>query len=55
MASGKPDPHLCDFLETHFLNEQVEAIKDLSDLISKMKRAGPGLGENIVDKEISVE
>uniref|UniRef100_A0A8C8M7Z6 Ferritin n=1 Tax=Oncorhynchus tshawytscha TaxID=74940 RepID=A0A8C8M7Z6_ONCTS len=25
IASDKVDPHLCDFLETHYLNEQVEA------------------------------
>uniref|UniRef100_A0A8C8D7S4 Ferritin n=1 Tax=Oncorhynchus tshawytscha TaxID=74940 RepID=A0A8C8D7S4_ONCTS len=31
IASDKVDPHLCDFLETHYLNEQVEAIKKLGD------------------------
>merc|ERR1711953_1400251 len=38
VSSGKPDPHLCDFLETHFLSEQVDAIKELGDWVSKMKR-----------------
>ncbi len=53
VASTRSDPHLCDFLETHFLTEQVEAIKELGDWVSKMKRAGPGLGEHIIDKEIN--
>jgi len=52
-ADGHVDPHLCDYLESEFLNEQVEAIKELSDLLTKMKRAGPGLGEHIIDKELS--
>ncbi|XDA73718.1 hypothetical protein R6Z07F_003937 [Ovis aries] len=29
LATEKNDPHLCDFIETHYLNEQVEAIKEL--------------------------
>ena len=53
LAGEKGDAHLCDFLESKFLDEQVEAIKKVSDLITKLKRAGPGLGEHIIDKEIS--
>ena len=52
IASNRGDPHLCDFLETHYLDEQVQAIKELSDWITKIKRAGDGLGIHIVDKEI---
>uniref|UniRef100_A0A2K6RS39 Ferritin n=1 Tax=Rhinopithecus roxellana TaxID=61622 RepID=A0A2K6RS39_RHIRO len=29
LATDKNDPHLCDFIETHYLNEQVKAIKEL--------------------------
>jgi ferritin heavy chain len=48
------DAHLSDFLESKFLNEQVEAIKKLGDLITKLKRAGPtGLGEYLFDKDLS--
>merc|ERR1712056_31551 len=43
------DPHLCDFLETHYLDEQVKAVKELSDLLTKMKRAGEGVGIHIID------
>jgi ferritin heavy chain len=46
------DPHLCDFLETHFLEEQVKAIKELSDMLTQMKRAGEGLGLHIIDREL---
>jgi len=52
VAGEKGDAHLCDFLESEFLNEQVESIKKVSDLITRLKRAGPGLGEIIIDKEL---
>ncbi|CAB1430593.1 unnamed protein product [Pleuronectes platessa] len=38
LAAQHNDPHLCDFLETHYLNEQVEAIKKLGDHISNLTR-----------------
>ena len=46
------DAHLCDFIEETFLDEQVEAIKEISSWITKMKRAGPGLGYHMIDLEI---
>ena len=46
------DAHLCDFIESEFLDEQVNGIKELSDWITKMKRAGPGLGYHLIDQEI---
>merc|ERR1712122_62426 len=46
------DIHLCDFLESEYLSEQVEGIKAVGDLITKMKRAGDGLGLHIIDKEM---
>merc|ERR1711994_905367 len=46
------DIHLCDFLESEYLSEQVEGIKAVGDLIAKMKRAGDGLGLHIIDKEM---
>ena len=40
-----------DFLEDHFLKEQVDSIHEISTLISELKRAGPpGLGEYLWDK-----
>ncbi|KAK5907984.1 hypothetical protein CgunFtcFv8_016080 [Champsocephalus gunnari] len=38
LASDHADPHMCDFLETHFLNEQVECIKKLGDFIANLSR-----------------
>jgi ferritin heavy chain len=53
VAGDKGNAHLCDYLESEFLNEQVESIKKVSDVITKLKRAGPGLSEHIIDKELS--
>lgn len=52
LATSKEDPNLTDFLEGEYLEEQVEAIKELGDLITKCKRAGDGLGEYIFDKDL---
>merc|ERR1712111_82873 len=52
IAGDKGDSHLCDFLESEYLGEQVEGIKAIGDLITKMKRAGDGLGLHLIDKEM---
>ena len=53
LATSKADPHLTNFLEEEFLDEQVESIRKLADYITKLKRAGPvGLGEYIFDKDL---
>jgi ferritin heavy chain len=53
LASTHSDAHLTNFLEGDFLEEQVEAIKELADMITRLNRAGPtGLGEHIFDKEL---
>merc|ERR1711892_64685 len=51
-SDGKGDAHLCDYIEAEFLGEQVEGIKEIGDMITKIKRAGEGLGLHIMDKEI---
>lgn len=51
MASSNDDDSLCDFLEGNFLSEQVDSIKEISDYITNLKRAGGGLGEFMFDKE----
>jgi len=45
VADKNNDPQMGDFLEGNFLKEQVEAIKHLGDLITRMKRAGDGIGK----------
>ena len=52
VGDEKKDANLCDFLEGHYLQEQVDAIKEYSDLVTKLKRAGDGLGTHILDKEL---
>ncbi|XP_072444412.1 ferritin heavy chain, oocyte isoform-like [Chiloscyllium punctatum] len=61
LSSGHTDPHLCDFLERHYLDEQVKMIKKLGDHIPNLKRLGApenGLGEDCedaVNKQINLE
>lgn len=42
---------MCDFLEGHFLKEQVKSIQEIGGFITNLKRVGPGLGEYTFDKE----
>lgn len=51
VATAHNDPQMTDFLEEHFLEEQVESIKELSTYVTNLKRVGPGLGEYTFDKE----
>ncbi|XP_072860657.1 ferritin heavy chain A [Pogona vitticeps] len=53
LASDQGDPHLCDFLESHYLDEQVKSIKLLGDYVTNLRRLGAaqgGLGEYLFDK-----
>merc|ERR1712168_1248225 len=52
VGSSKNDTHMCKLIEDDYLSEQVEATKQLGDMITRLKRAGPGLGEYIFDKEL---
>ncbi|KAK9701200.1 hypothetical protein K7432_011816 [Basidiobolus ranarum] len=40
ISTEQGDPQLCDFLEGHFLTEQVEAIKKISDMLTQLNRVG---------------
>ncbi|XP_067405916.1 ferritin heavy chain A-like [Emydura macquarii macquarii] len=53
VATEQNDPHLCDFLESCYLEEQVKAIKQLGDHLTNLKRLGVpqnGMGEYLFDK-----
>ncbi|XP_077424447.1 ferritin, heavy polypeptide 1b [Vanacampus margaritifer] len=53
MATQHSDPHLCDFIETHYLDEQVKSIKQLADWISNLRLMGApenGMAEYLFDK-----
>jgi len=62
------DPHLQDFIEENYLGEQVDANKELADLLTKLERTTKhmnmdgsskymcdGLGLHIIDKEIAAK
>ncbi|GFO28273.1 ferritin [Plakobranchus ocellatus] len=51
LCSSHEDAQMADFIESEFLEEQVEAIKEIGDHLTNLKRVGPGLGEYIFDKE----
>ncbi|KFO21375.1 Ferritin light chain [Fukomys damarensis] len=47
------EPHLCDFLEIHFLDKEVKFIKKIGDHLTKVCRlVGPqaGLGEYLLER-----
>uniref|UniRef100_A0A673UCC9 Ferritin n=1 Tax=Suricata suricatta TaxID=37032 RepID=A0A673UCC9_SURSU len=48
LGSARGDPHLCDFLENDFLNEEVKLIKKMGDHLMNLRRLSrpqAGLGE----------
>nr|ACJ70658.1 ferritin [Tritonia tetraquetra] len=51
VATNHNDAQFADFLETEYLEEQVNSIKEIGDHITNLKRVGTGLGEYIYDKE----
>ncbi|KAI1711182.1 ferritin-like domain-containing protein [Ditylenchus destructor] len=52
LASRNSDSQMCDFLEEHFLSEQVKSIEEIGKIVAQLKRVGKGLGEFIFDKEL---
>nr|XP_045225283.1 ferritin heavy chain-like [Macaca fascicularis] len=53
LATDKSDSHLYDFIETHYLNEQVKAIRELGDHVTNLHKIGApesGLAEYLFDK-----
>ena len=51
-AIEKKDFHLVDFIQKVFLRKKVNFIKEIGDLLTKIKRVGNGVGLHIVDCEI---
>lgn len=50
VADDAKDPQMMDFLESNFLGEQIDAIKQLGNYIGTLSRLGDGLGEYQFDK-----
>ncbi|XP_067876017.1 ferritin heavy chain, oocyte isoform-like [Heterodontus francisci] len=56
LSTGNTDPHLCNLLQTHYLDEQVKMIKKLGDHITNLKRLGApdnSMGEYLFDEHTS--
>ncbi|PSN33797.1 Soma ferritin [Blattella germanica] len=52
VATEHEDANFCDFLESEFLQEQVESIKEIADHLTNIRRCGEGLGIFVFDKEL---
>lgn len=50
LATQQNDPQFCDYLESEFLEEQVNSIKEFADYVTQTKRNGPGLGEYLFER-----
>ena len=51
VSTKHDDPHLSDYITSHFLTEQVESASEISKLVTNAKRCGDGLGTYIFDKQ----
>ncbi|XP_076175808.1 soma ferritin-like [Ptiloglossa arizonensis] len=52
LSSVHNDPNLSDFLETEYLQEQVNSIKEFADHVTNLERVGEGLGVYVFDKAL---
>lgn len=50
IAAKNNDPNMCDFIETNFLQEQVDGIKQLSDYVTQIETSECELGTYLFDK-----
>ncbi len=54
VACKHQDPHLAHHISLHYLPDQVNVIKKLADLHTRLKRSGDsGLGLHIIDRELN--
>lgn len=54
IAGDAGDPHLADFIEEEFLEDQVQSLKEISDMIAQLDRCGnEGLGLYLFDQKLS--
>ncbi|CAO2582454.1 Ferritin light chain, partial [Lemmus lemmus] len=42
LGSAHTDPHLCDFLENHFMDEEVKVIKKMGNHLTILLRVAAG-------------
>ncbi|PNW78664.1 hypothetical protein CHLRE_09g387800v5 [Chlamydomonas reinhardtii] len=55
VADEHGDASMADFVEGELLNEQVEAVKKVSEYVSQLRRVGQGLGVYQFDKQLAAE
>lgn len=48
-ATGHNDLLLTDFLESQFIPEQYKGLQQLGEMLTSVRRAGPGLGLVLLD------
>jgi ferritin heavy chain len=54
-SNSEHDPQFCDFIESEYLNEQIDAHKEISDMITSLKRYmkdNNHLGLELFDKNL---
>jgi ferritin heavy chain len=52
VAEECDDPQMTDFIEGTFLEDQVAAIKKVSEMVSQLRRVGKGHGTWDWDKDL---
>lgn len=53
IASNHNDAHFLDFLESEYLQEQVDSIREIAAHVTNLERVGEGLGVFVFDKELN--
>jgi len=54
IAGDRSDPHLSDFLETNYIEGQVQDIKKITDFVATLERVGDdGLGLYLFDQQLN--
>lgn len=51
-ATGHNDLLLTDFLESQFIPEQYKGLQQLGEMLTSVRRAGPGLGLVLLDLDM---
>eukprot|EP00271_Cylindrocystis_brebissonii_P014164 TRINITY_DN35424_c0_g1_i1.p1 TRINITY_DN35424_c0_g1~~TRINITY_DN35424_c0_g1_i1.p1 ORF type:complete len:258 (+),score=64.03 TRINITY_DN35424_c0_g1_i1:157-930(+) len=55
VADQNNDPQLADFVESEFLQDQVDDIQKVSEMVSQLRRVGKGLGVYQFDLQLQEE
>nr|XP_058906478.1 ferritin light chain-like [Kogia breviceps] len=50
LGSARANPHFCNFLESHFLDEEVKLIKKMDNHLCRLAGPQAGLGEYLFER-----